>query len=220
MRSGRDIAKVFETISIYLTVLGVSLLASEPTKWYVSWQRPNFFQVCEPDEATYTTCTGEDNYILAVYSFPSGHALTAFSGLTVFTCYLHFHYGVPAYMRQLRRARWEQALNNIVKDNKQGDNDDNDPAIVEIADEDDDNNNNNNNSKPKATTTITVDPGTLAWYRLRSMLAFVIPQGLALFVSVSRIKDNRHFPADVLAGALIGSVSALFITSLWWFETE
>ncbi len=61
MRSGRDIAKVFETISIYLTVLGVSLLASEPTKWYVSWQRPNFFQVCEPDEATYTTCTGEDN---------------------------------------------------------------------------------------------------------------------------------------------------------------
>jgi len=43
-----------------------------------------------------------------------------------------------------------------------------------------------------------------------------LPLGLASFVSVSRVVDNRHHPADIVAGAILGSFLAQFFFSLFF----
>ena len=41
------------------------------------------------------------------------------------------------------------------------------------------------------------------------------PLAVACFVAASRVKDNMHFPADVVGGALLGSVIAWFTNGVW-----
>jgi len=43
----------------------------------------------------------------------------------------------------------------------------------------------------------------------------VLPMLLAIFISASRVHDDMHHPADIVAGALIGFTSAKFAHSLW-----
>jgi len=53
-------------------------------------------------------------------------------------------------------------------------------------------------------------------YRVSSTLSMALPLGLASFVSVSRVVDNRHHPADIVAGAILGSFLAHFFFSLFF----
>lgn len=53
-----------------------------------------------------------------------------------------------------------------------------------------------------------------AVYRFISILS-LIPTALALFVAVSRVRDNRHFPADVVGGSVLGASIAMFVNNLW-----
>jgi membrane-associated phospholipid phosphatase len=66
-----------------------------------------------------------------------------------------------------------------------------------------------------ATTTTTVrgrnDP---LRYRLISVLSLA-PMGVAVFIASSRVVDNRHFPADVVGGAVLGASIAIFVHGLW-----
>ena len=53
-------------------------------------------------------------------------------------------------------------------------------------------------------------------YRKRFLLIIAtLPMTYAFFVAGSRLRDNWHHPADVVAGSLIGFLSALFSYSLW-----
>jgi diacylglycerol diphosphate phosphatase / phosphatidate phosphatase len=54
-------------------------------------------------------------------------------------------------------------------------------------------------------------------HRLMSMLALA-PLGLATFIASSRVVDNRHFPADIVAGALLGGYLASFTHGIWFVE--
>lgn len=63
-------------------------------------------------------------------------------------------------------------------------------------------------------TTSSKDP---LQYRLISLLA-LIPMGVALFIAASRVTDNRHFPADVVAGSVLGASIATFVHGLWLSE--
>lgn len=56
--------------------------------------------------------------------------------------------------------------------------------------------------------------------RARPLIAMVsyLPMGAALFVSASRIVDNAHHPADVVAGAFLGMWPAL--THFWYVSSE
>jgi len=54
-----------------------------------------------------------------------------------------------------------------------------------------------------------------AVYRLMSFLSY-LPMVVALFVSVSRVVDNAHFPADVVAGTILGVVVSIFFYRLWF----
>lgn len=51
--------------------------------------------------------------------------------------------------------------------------------------------------------------------RLCSLLALV-PMFVALWIAASRVRDNKHFPADVLGGAMLGSALATYSHGLWF----
>lgn len=51
-------------------------------------------------------------------------------------------------------------------------------------------------------------------YRCYSMLC-VTPLALALFVAASRVVDNKHFPADVIAGSFLGWSIATYFHHMW-----
>uniref|UniRef100_A0A7S3LF07 Phosphatidic acid phosphatase type 2/haloperoxidase domain-containing protein n=1 Tax=Amphora coffeiformis TaxID=265554 RepID=A0A7S3LF07_9STRA len=55
----------------------------------------------------------------------------------------------------------------------------------------------------------------LLWARLMSIVA-LLPLFVALWIAASRIRDNKHFPADVLAGALIGATLGRYSHGLWF----
>lgn len=52
-------------------------------------------------------------------------------------------------------------------------------------------------------------------YRFSSILA-LLPLVLATFISASRVVDNKHFPADVVGGAVLGASISLFVNGLWY----
>lgn len=52
-------------------------------------------------------------------------------------------------------------------------------------------------------------------YRFSSILA-LLPLVLATFISASRVADNKHFPADVVGGAVLGAAISLFVNGLWY----
>ena len=51
--------------------------------------------------------------------------------------------------------------------------------------------------------------------RLVSVLA-LLPMAVALWIAASRVRDNKHFPADVIAGSLIGLAIATYTHGLWF----
>lgn len=44
----------------------------------------------------------------------------------------------------------------------------------------------------------------------------LLPMGLAGFIAASRVVDNKHFPADVVGGALLGASIANYVSPLWF----
>jgi membrane-associated phospholipid phosphatase len=186
------------TFCAYLTAFGLNLLSTHLIKNYVGYLRPSFYELCQPKSQDYQECTqpegdGEETR----KSFPSGHASTAFTGLTLLSLFLHTRFGVPSI--QLRRSTTTAAA----------------AAAAAAA----------------ATSTTTVggeedgDDGRQRWrryyskppfrYRCLSVLSLA-PLALALFIAASRVVDNRHFPADVVGGAVLGGSIAVFVHGLWF----
>lgn len=56
-------------------------------------------------------------------------------------------------------------------------------------------------------------------YRLRSMLCY-LPMLFAVFVAASRVVDNKHFPVDVIGGALLGGSVASLVFGIWFPPPE
>jgi membrane-associated phospholipid phosphatase len=218
------------TVVGYLVTFGTSLLFSEPVKWYVSYRRPNFYQVCEPN-ADYSACENffsdgnddHENPREAIFSFPSGHSSTAFAGLTFFTLYLHYRFGMPAWHRRVRRQR-KKIMLLLQRRRQQQQHDDNFADYAAAEFDNDPTNNKSNKPNPAASATSSSISSSLlnnrtaaARHRCISYFAFLFPQGLAVFISVSRIVDARHFPADVIAGALVGMASAVWVHPMWYY---
>jgi membrane-associated phospholipid phosphatase len=66
------------------------------------------------------------------------------------------------------------------------------------------------------TVTPTSRPNHAPWRKFVFLLALGGPLFLSTFVSASRVYDNWHHPADVVAGSLIGASSALVAYHLWY----
>lgn len=54
-----------------------------------------------------------------------------------------------------------------------------------------------------------------ALYRLVSMMCY-FPLLAAFFVAASRVVDNKHFPADVIGGAVLGGSVATLVFGIWF----
>lgn len=68
--------------------------------------------------------------------------------------------------------------------------------------------------QPRFRLTYQEDVG-LPLARLMSIIA-LLPLFVALWIAASRVRDDKHFPADVLAGALIGSSLATYSHGMWF----
>uniref|UniRef100_A0A7S3LAB1 Phosphatidic acid phosphatase type 2/haloperoxidase domain-containing protein n=1 Tax=Amphora coffeiformis TaxID=265554 RepID=A0A7S3LAB1_9STRA len=55
----------------------------------------------------------------------------------------------------------------------------------------------------------------VGWARFASILA-LLPMGLAIFIAASRVVDNKHFPADIIAGSILGSSISVYVHGLWF----
>ena len=85
----------YNTICSYFMAVALTFLVIDVTKLYCGYLRPNFYDVCQPDE-TYTTCTNTDDSDERGIrdSFPSGHAGLALAGLGSLSLFVHHRCGV------------------------------------------------------------------------------------------------------------------------------
>lgn len=58
---------------------------------------------------------------------------------------------------------------------------------------------------------------TSSRHRFMSVVS-LLPIGLATFIAASRVVDNRHFPADVVAGAVLGGSVARYVHDIWFSD--
>ena len=239
---------VHATVCVYLVTMGLNHLATDAVKLYVGYLRPIFYNQCQPTD-DYSACTNNDTVVDELRkSFPSGHASTAFAGLSLLTLYLHTRWGMGYYQRSRRRRQHSStamANTHTYPPSSQQPND----RLVYAAPS-----TNNNDTGVTAPTTREGTATTLAspwnerpvhtttsmyhaspeddWTyhnnnnhhdvyrqvmqrRLGSVLA-LLPMALALFIAASRVVDNKHFPADVVGGAVLGASIASFTHNLWF----
>jgi len=88
------------TVCVYLVAFAITLLVIDFVKLYVGYLRPIFYVSCEPDDV-YESCTDGGGGDVRK-SFPSGHAGTAFCGMTLIALYLHTRVGVPSVQTMVR----------------------------------------------------------------------------------------------------------------------
>ena len=60
-----------------------------------------------------------------------------------------------------------------------------------------------------------VEPPQALRYRIGSLLC-LLPIALATFIACSRVVDNKHFPADIVAGGILGAFLARTFHYLWF----
>ena len=67
---------------------------------------------------------------------------------------------------------------------------------------------------------VTPDKANTGIHQIARLWSFlsVFPVLVALFIGTSRIHDNHHHPADVVAGFMIGGVCAYFCHHVWFVE--
>jgi membrane-associated phospholipid phosphatase len=188
----RSNGEAHRTTCTYLIAIGLTLLTTECTKRYVGFLRPSFYDLCEPT-ADFSSCTAEKSGD-ARQSFPSGHASLAFCGLSLFSLYLEERaFGISSVTTQV-------VLSSSLPSS----------PSASMEEEDD----NGNNSDGSVTVVMRYKTKTPQLYRLYSILC-LCPIALAIYVAASRVVDNKHFPADVVGGAILGAACARFAHRLW-----
>lgn len=120
-------------------------------------------------------------------SFPSGHASFAFLSMTMLYLYWERCFGVSSVER----------------------------VFVIMAPATPQSSTNSNNEMTKQPIGLEYSRPPML-YRFASMLCAGIPLAVASFVAVSRVADNRHHPADIIAGGILGSVIGYFFHTAWF----
>jgi len=196
-----------KTLCVYSIAFGLNSLLTEAIKNYVGYLRPNFYDLCQTDwdgvvDGGIPACANVD-MSNGYKSFPSGHAGTAFTGCTLYTLYLLGNFGINRhrgrYVEEIRRiSNCSDAAESAIPTEDRVDEAYRDGEIVTIVLRCQD--------VPKTTHMIR---------RIYSILS-LLPMAYAFFVAVSRVRDNFHFPADVMVGSAIGFLCSTFAHGLWF----
>lgn len=187
---------IHSTLCIYLLSYSITYIITDIIKNYVGYLRPIFYDLCQPND-TYDECISNNDHstIDAHKSFPSGHASLSFSGLTLLTLYIHNRFGIPS----IKVFKSITINNTSTLSNEEGN----------IA------TTNNTIEQHYIIVYKTNKNDNVLKYRIISLLS-LLPMGLALFIAITRVHDNRHFPADIIAGSILGFSISYFINSLWF----
>jgi membrane-associated phospholipid phosphatase len=186
------------TICTYLVAFGINIVCTDLVKAYCGYLRPVFYDLCNPEAGSASCTSSSRTEVGARRSFPSGHASMSFCGLTLLTLFLHTRLGMPSQRHRQHRT--------VHQNRGEAPEDDyNDVALRQ---------GNGTDEAMTAATSIGITAKNPIHCRCISILS-LIPMGLALFIAASRVADNRHFPADVVGGSLLGASIASFVHGLW-----
>mmetsp|Transcript_8216 Transcript_8216/g.10740 ORF Transcript_8216/g.10740 Transcript_8216/m.10740 type:complete len:405 (-) Transcript_8216:11-1225(-) len=221
------------TICVYLVASAINLIATEFIKLYVGYLRPIFYEECQPNE-NFEFCTNEEKEDDVRKSFVSGHASMSFCGLSLLTMYIHCRFG-GGYAAKQQQKQQEQANDAAADDERRR------LLVAALVQAIEENGTTSTTSMQSLSERIllaeeqqhasalssllsspspdskdgratTVANGKA---RLISILA-LLPMALALFIAASRVHDNKHFPADVVGGAVLGAAISHFVNGLWF----
>ena len=184
------VLEIHKVLCSWLLVVGITIFITDVMKLYVGYLRPIFYDVCQPNENdNYETCTNDVTQIRL--SFPSGHASLSFAGMLLFSIQLERIYGISSLRRQQRSVTITTSSTTTGE-----------AYQTHYAPA----------SPTAATPGVPIDQFGLL--RLVSLLCYTPMLG-ALYIAASRLVDNKHFPADVVGGATLGSSVTMLITSIW-----
>jgi membrane-associated phospholipid phosphatase len=131
------------------------------------------------------SCDATENLKSARRSFPSGHSSISFCGMTCLALYLAGKVGLHSHLQKSYQLQED--------------------------------NNNNSNNVIQGEHTPKIGKWGLKTLFKKIVFLFAIggPLLLSTFVAASRVHDNWHHPADVVAGALIGAITASIAYHVW-----
>lgn len=198
--------EVHKTCCVYLMAIGLTQTLTNAAKLYAGYLRPIFYDLCEPDDG-YEECTGEKAHQGRV-SFPSGHASMSVCGLLLLSLYLERSYGVTSYENKKKEAALllsSSSSSSPSASSVNAGNNDNDNSS-RIRNDDDD-------GEQLSDQQRHILP--IQFVRVLSVVCYT-PMLLAFYIVVSRVHDNFHHPADVVAGALLGGSIASLIFGIWF----
>lgn len=178
------------TICIWFMANGISKFLTDWVKNYCGYLRPNFYakSLCQFDDGTFLCNDDHPNHTRV--SFLSFHSSWIFCCMTILTLYLLRLFGVGGLFYDSDSSNSAVPINNNL-DEEQGED------------------SNNNSTKTSKSSTATS--------RMTSVFC-LFPMLVAFFVGASRIHDNYHHPADVVAGSIVGFASAKFVFDTWFYD--
>ena len=159
-------------------------------KAYVGYLRPIFYDLCQAEENNYEACASDGANIRQ--SFPSDHSSLSFVGLTLLSLFLEKMYGLSRYeiLTTTSYDHFHPMDDKLQQKPKFG------------------------NHSPMVVTTTLQYTRPVGFFRIISILCHT-PMCFAMYIAASRVVDNKHFPADVVAGSVLGASIAMFIHKLW-----
>ena len=184
------------SVCVYILAVPLNELISWLTKAYVGYLRPHFYEGCVPNE-TYDYCLDPDGLELDMRSsFPSGHASWSFVSMTLLYLYLERTLGVSSIERAYvvnSSCNYSRDTSTRIEAAAGGEGQQQRPLMMRMQCQ-------------------YHRPPTI--YRFISILCLG-PLLFAGFIAASRVADNRHHPADVVAGSIIGASVAYFFHTSW-----
>jgi len=191
------------TICCYLVAFGITMLTTFAVKNYVGYLRPAFYDLCQPSD-DFSECTIDEGdgtciylyvpsmlnatYVLYSKSYKSNNKRSNRTGETTRKSFPSGHSSTSFCGLTLLTLYLHSRFGLPSVQRRQ---------LTET-------NSNASGMLPRVTI-----------YRFISIFSLA-PMALAIFIAASRVVDNKHWPADVLAGALLGASVSNFVHGLWF----
>lgn len=197
--------EVWQVMSTGLIGSGLAHFCTEWGKKYVGYLRPNFYAACGFDEVLHA-CTHEN--LDHRLSFPSGHASSSMAvGAIMCVYFLRARRLAAATTRcdsvPAAAAARAGALRLSASD----------AAATAAATHSRTRNDGAGVDGRAGTDAFGARPAERLVDFLLG-LAALLPVGVAFWIALTRVHDNKHHPADVVAGAVLGAGSAIFASAV------